>query len=180
MVSPAQTRGDEALALILRAELIERLGAVLQAPEVLKACIGAAHDVGCHDVGGDGEVETTEAAGHCHAHQAGLAAGGQILLGAGSVGDTAVGHCRTVVVHVGGVVGDGGAAKLAHNLEHAVVVVHGVVVVERRVVKLLRIGEVALFQSHDLAHQGMLEVKFKIGIVSIEISHGCAYLEFFL
>ena len=53
---------DEALALVVGAEFIECLGAVLKAPEVLEACIGTAYDVGGHDVGGDGEVEASVAA----------------------------------------------------------------------------------------------------------------------
>ena len=66
--------GDEASALVFATEFVESFGAVLQAPEVFETGIGARHDVGGHDVGCDGEVQTTEAAGHSHTHEAGLTA----------------------------------------------------------------------------------------------------------
>ena len=66
--------GDEAGALVFVTEFVEGFGAVLEAPEVFEAGIGARHDVGGHDVGCDGEVQTTEAAGHSHTHEAGLTA----------------------------------------------------------------------------------------------------------
>ncbi len=81
--------GNETQFLVFVTEFIESFGAVLQTPEVFKTCIGTAYDVGSHDIGGDGEVKTTETAGHCHTHEAGLTAYFEILDGRTGIVGTA-------------------------------------------------------------------------------------------
>ena len=82
--------GNETCFLIFVGKFINGLGAVLKTPEVFETCICAADDIGCHYVGGNREVETTEASGHCHAHQTCFAAGVK-------VGDCSVGiDCAAV------------------------------------------------------------------------------------
>ncbi len=76
-----------------------------------------------------------------------------------------------------GILGDGGAAKLANDFKDALVVVHRVGEINRRVVKLVGVDEVALLQADDFLHQGVLEVELQRLVVCIEVSH---YFEFFL
>ncbi len=113
--------GDEAGLLLFVGKLIDGLGTILQTPEILESGVGAADDVGGHDIGSDGEVETAEATGHGHAHEAGLAASLEILFGLVGIDDAVVLHAGTLMVYVLGVGGDDVAADLAYYLEHAVV-----------------------------------------------------------
>ena len=81
------------------------------------------------------------------------------------------------MVHAFGVVGYGGAAEVAHDFKHAVVVVHRVLEVEGGIVEFLSFGEITFFESYNLLHQRMLEMELQIGIVCIKISH-CVKLFF--
>ena len=76
-----------------------------------------------------------------------------------------VDHARALVVHALGVGGDHLAADLAGDLQHAAVGVHSVFEILRRIVVEVFLGETALFQLHDLAHQRMLEVELQILVI---------------
>lgn len=163
--------GDVLGALLLAAELIESLGAVLETPEVLEARIGAADDVGGHDIGGDGEVETAEATGHRHAHQACLAAYVEVLDGTVGIESAAVGAGSALVVDALGVGSDGVAANFADDFEYLLIVVHSIPEVLGSIVEFFGFGVVPFLQGHDFLHQGMMQMVAQIGIVCIEVSH---------
>ena len=78
----------------------------MQSPKIFEPGIGTADDVGCHDIRGNGEVEAAETSGHGHAHKSGLSACLEVADGSGSVGYAAIADAGTVVVYIGGVVGD--------------------------------------------------------------------------
>ena len=87
------------------------------------------------------------------------------------------------MVHVFGIVGDGGAAEFADDFKDFVIVVHGILEIVGRVVVLVGFGIVAFFQGDYFLHQRMAQVMLKVWIVSIKVSHNLesgAYLEFFL
>ncbi len=172
--------GDETRALVVVAEFIKGFGAILKTPEVFKTGIGAAHDVGSHDIGGDGEIETTETAGHSHTHQTGLAAKVEVYLCAGGISHAAIVYGGAVMVDRLSVFGNSCAAYFAHDFEHALIVVHSVLKIERSVIEFVGVGEVAFFEFNNLAHHRMFQMMSQVGIVCIEISHGGVYLEFFL
>ena len=125
------------------------------------------------------EVQTTETAGHRHAHQTRLAASVKILLRALGIYHAAILHAGTVVIHILCVLGDDVAADLTDDIEHAVIAVHSVLEILWCVVEFVRIGEVSLLELHNLLHHRMIEVKFQSLVICIEISH-LVYLEFFL
>ena len=75
------------------------------------------------------------------------------------------------MVYVLGVGGDDVAANLAYDLQHAVVRVLGVGIVEGSIVKFVGVGIIALFEGDNLLHQRMGQVMPEVGIVCIEISH---------
>ncbi len=89
----------------------------------------------------------------------------------------AVLHNRAFVVNILGILCYHICANVAHDFEHTVIAVHCVVEILGRVVKLVSVGEVSLFELHNLFHHGMAEMVFKRVIVIIEVSH---YFEFFL
>ena len=150
---------------LLRSELIERLGAVLQSPDVLEAGVGACdHLVGHHEAD-QREVQSVVLAGQRHAAQTRIDDGLHVDDRARSVLHMVVDHARTLVVHAFGVGGDHLAADLAGDLQHAAVVVHRVFEILRRIVVEVFLRETALFQFHDLAHQRMLEVELQILII---------------
>ena len=146
-------------------ELIERLGAVLQSPDVLEAGIGACdHLVGHHEAD-QREIQSVVLAGKRHAAQARIDDGLHVLDRARSILHVVVDHARALVVHALGVEGDHLAADLAGDLQHAAVGVHSVFEILRRIVVEVFLGETALFQLHDLAHQRMLEVELQILVI---------------
>ncbi len=158
--------------LVFATEFIQGFGAVLQSPEVFEPGIGAADDVGSHNVWSDGEIESAKTSGHGHTHKSGLTACLKVADCSGGVGHASVAYGGTVVVYIGGVVGDDVAAEVAYDLQYAVVVVDGVIVVYGSVVILLCLRVVALFEGDNLAHHGMRQVVAQVGIVCIEVCHG--------
>ena len=163
--------GDETGVLVLVAEFIEGFDAVLQAPDVAEAGIARCHQLGAHGVGRDGEVESAVHTGHGHTVQPGLHHGVQI-------GRCARGVTHAVALMVGafqvnalGIVGNGGSGQFARDVEHAVVVVHRVVEVERRIVVGVLVAEISFLQFHDALHQRVVQLKAQFCVVSIIVCH---------
>ena len=69
-------------------------------------------------------------------------------------------------------------SNVACNLQHTVVVVYSVVVVNRRLVKLILVGITTFLQFNDAFHQRMGKMELQFRIVSIIICH--SYFEFCL
>ncbi len=83
-----------------------------------------------------------------------------------------VDYLGTLVVYILGIGGDDVAADFAYDVEHSLIVVHGILKVEGRVVIFLGIGIVTLLERNNLLHQRMGQMMLEVGIVCIEISHG--------
>ena len=149
---------DETHALVFVAELVERFGAVLQAPQVLEACIGRADHVGSHDVGHYREVEAAKPARHGHTHQAGLAACLKVARRAGGIRHAAALAHRTVVVHTFGVGSYDFGTHFTHNLKHLVVAVHCVGKVHWGIVVFVLVGKVALLEFNYALHQRVIQM----------------------
>ena len=49
-----------------------------------------------------------------------------------------------------------------------------------RIVKIVGIAVSTFLKIDNLLHQRMREMVFEVGVIGIEISHGCFYFEFFL
>ncbi len=171
---------NKAGTLVLVAEFIERLDAVLQGPDVLETGVrGGDHFVDGR-VGGNREVETAEAARHRDTVEAGLAGGFQVLVGLGCVADAAVFAVGAFGVHVFRVREDGVRGDVACDFEHAVVAVYRVGVVFRRVVKAVLVGVAVFLELHDALHQGRtFKVELNLWMVCVKIRHN-AYLLFAL
>ena len=56
-------------------------------------------------------------------------------------------------------------------IQHALVRIHRVLKVERRIVKFLALGIVALTQGNDFLHQRVTQVVLERFIVGIKVSH---------
>ncbi len=113
--------GNITLLLVIVGKFVDGLGAVLQTPEGLETCIGATYDFSRHDIRSDGEVETAETTGHCHAHDTCFTAYIEVMGGTGSVRSASVGTSGTGVVNFFSVVGNSGTAYIAYDFEHLIV-----------------------------------------------------------
>ena len=171
---------DKAGTLVLVAEFIQGLDAVLEGPDVLETGVrGGDHFVDGR-VGGNREVETAEAARHGHAIEAGLAGGFQVLVGLACIAHAAVFAVGAFGVHVFGVREDGVRGDVACDFEHAVVAVYRVGVVFRRVVKAVLVGVAVFLELHDALHQRRaFKVELNLWMVCVKIRHN-AYLLFAL
>ena len=159
--NPRQVFGLE----LLRGELVERLGTVLQTPDVLEAGIGAGdHLVGHHEAD-QREIQAVVLAGQRKAAQARVDDGLHVLNRARSVLHVVVHDAGAFVIHALGIGSNDLAADFTGDLQHAAVGVHGVFEILRREIVEVFLGEAALFQLHDLAHHRMLEVELQILIV---------------
>ena len=156
---------QELLLLLLRGELVERLGAVLQAPDVLEARIGARDHLVGHDEAHEREVQSVVLAREGHAAQSGIDHRLHVLDRPRGVFHVVVHHARAFVVDALGVRRNDVAAHAAGDLQHAAVRVHRVVEILRSVVVEILLGKTALLQLHDLPHQRMVEVELQILVI---------------
>ncbi len=147
--------GDKAGTLVVVAELIEGLDAVLQGPDVFETGVCSGDHFVDGRVGGNREVQAAKAARHRDAVEASLAGGFQVLVGLACVAHAAVFAVGALGVHVFGVGEDGVGGDVASHFEHAVVVVHRVGKIFRRVVKAVLVGVAVFLELHDALHQGM-------------------------
>ncbi len=171
---------DKAGTLVLVAEFIERLDAVLQGPDVLETGVRRGDHFVDGRVGGNREVEAAEAARHGHAIESGLAGGFQVLVGLARVTHAAVFAVGAFGVHVFRVREDGVRGDVACDFEHAVVAVYRVGVVFRRVVKAVLVGVAVFLELHDALHQRRaFKVELNLWMVCVKIRHN-AYLLFAL
>ena len=150
---------------LLRSELVERLGAVLKAPDVLEAGVGARHHFVGHHEADQREVKTVVLARKRHAAQARIDDRLHVPDRTRSVLHMVVHHAGAFVVHALGIRSNDLAADLARDLQHAAVGVHSVFEILRREIVEVLFGETALFQLHDLAHHRMPKVELQIFVI---------------
>ena len=171
---------DKAGTLVLVAEFIQGLDAVLQGPDVLETGVRRGDHFVDGRVGGNREVEAAEAARHGHTVEASLAGGFQVLVGLARVTHAAVFAVGAFGVHVFRVREDGVRGDVACDFEHAVVAVYRVGVVFRRVVKAVLVGVAVFLELHDALHQRRaFKVELNLWMVCVKIRHN-AYLLFAL
>ncbi len=84
---------------------------------------------------------------------------------------TAVGAGCALMVDTFGIVCYQAAAEVAYDFKNLFIIVHGVLIVEGRIVEFHGVCEVAFLEFDNLAHQWMVEVMLESWIVGIEISH---------
>ena len=175
--------GEEALLLVLIGKFVDSFSAVLQTPNILESCIGTAHNVVCHNVRNNREVQAVIATWQRNAHHAGLVDCIEVLLCAFGIFNMTVNHVRTFGIYRFGIWGNHLCSQFASNLKHLTIRVHRIFKVDWCIVIFFAINKVAFLERNDSFHQRMVEVILKRFIVGIKISHFCLmfiYLEFFL
>ncbi len=171
---------DETGTLVFVAEFIERFNAVLEGPDVLETGVCRGDHFVDGRVGGNREVETAKAARHRDTVEASLAGGFEVFVGLGCVADAAVFAVRAFGIHVFGVREDRVCGDVASDFEHAVVVVHSVGKIFRRIVEIVLVSKAVFLELDNALHQGAaFEVEFNLGVICVEICHS-AYLLFAL
>ena len=171
---------DKAGTLVLVAEFIQGLDAVLQGPDVLETGVCRGDHFVDGRVGGNREVQAAETARHGHAIEAGLAGGFQVLVGLACVTHAAVFTVGAFGVHVFGVREDGVRGDVTSDFKHAVVAVYRVGVVFRRIVKAVLVGVAVFLELHDALHQRRaFKVELNLWMVCVKIRHN-VYLLFAL
>ena len=164
---PGQILGLE----LLGRELVQRLGTVLQAPDVLEAGVGARDHLIRHHEIDEREVQPLVLARQRQPEQAGLTQRLDIAGRARSILHVIVHDLGAVVIDSLGVRGDHVAAHFADDFHHAAVAVLSVLEIDRRVVVRILVGISFLLELHDLLHQRMIHVELEILVVQKEISH---------
>ena len=144
-------------------KFVKGFGAILQSPEIFESGIGTRHNVGSHDIRHDGEVQPAVTARHGHAHQPGFTHGIKVLLCAAGVGYSSVGYRGAFPINALGIRGNNFGADLADHLEHALVAVHRIVEVDRRIIVFVFISKFAFFQFHNPPHQRVMQVMTQRG-----------------
>ena len=150
---------------LLAGEFVDRLGAVLQTPDVFEAGIAAGHHLVGHHEADERHVQTLVLAGQVNAAQTGLADCLEVGLRAAGVHHVVVHHLRAFLVDILGVGGDHVGADVTRDLQHAAVAVHGILEVGRCVVVEILLREVLLAQLHDLLHQRMVQLELQVLII---------------
>ena len=163
---------DKAGTLVLVAEFIQGLDAVLQGPDVLETGVCRGDHFVDGRVGGNREVEAAKAARHRDTVEASLAGGFEVFVGLGCVADAAVFAVRAFGIHVFGVREDRVCGDVARDFEHAVVVVHSVGKIFRRIVEIVLVCKAVFLEFDNVLHQGAaFEVEFNLGVICVEICH---------
>ena len=112
---------DETAVLVFVSEFVEGFDTVLQRPDVSEARIGLCHDFGAHGVGGNREVQSSEAAWHGHAVQPGFHHGIKVLLRARSIFHPSACMVRTFQVYAFGIGCNHFSGDFAGDFQHFVV-----------------------------------------------------------
>ena len=171
---------NEAGTLIVVTEFVQSLDTVLQGPDVFETGVGRGDHFVDGRVGGHRKVQATVATRHGHAVEACLAGGFEVVVGLACVANATVGAVRAFGIHVFGIREDGVRGDVASDFENAVVVVHSVGKIFRRIVEVVLVSVAALLELDNALHQGRtFEVEFNLGMICVEICHS-AYLLFAL
>ena len=171
---------NETGTLIVVTEFVQGLNAVLQRPDVFETGVGRGDHFVDGRVGGHREVEAAVATRHGHAIEAGLAGGFEVIVSLASVANATVGTVRAFGINVFGIREDGVRGDVASDFENAVVVVHSVGKIFRRIVEIVLVSKAVFLEFDNALHQGAaFEVEFNLGVICVEICHS-AYLLFAL
>ena len=60
---------------------------------------------------------------------------------------------------------------IAGNIQQSLVVLNGILVVDRCIFELVFLYVIALLQVHNTLHEGVIEMKFNLRVITIVISH---------
>ena len=171
---------DKAGTLVVVTEFVQGFDTVLQGPDVFETGVGGSDHFVDGGVGGHREVEAAVATRHGHAVEACLAGSFEVLVGLGGVANATVGTVRAFGIHIFGIREDGVRGDVASDFENAVVVVHSVGKIFRRIVEVVLVSVAVLLELDNALHQGTtFEVEFNLGMICVEICHS-AYLLFAL
>ena len=171
---------DKAGTLVVVTEFVQGFDTVLQRPDVFETGVGRGYHFVDGRVGGHREVQAAVATRHGHAVEACLAGGFEVVVGLACVANATVGTVRAFGIHIFGIHCHGVGGDVASDIENAVVVVHSVGKIFRRIVEVVLVSVAALLELDDALHQGRtFEVEFNLGMICVEICHS-AYLLFAL
>ena len=164
------------LSLLVIAECIESLYAILQRPHVVKPGIGSGNQLGSHGVGRHRHIQPSVAARHGDPVHPSLYHGIQILLGALSISYAAILAMSLLDVHALGIGIDHVGGYLSYDFKNLIVRIKRILVVLRSVIEFILVGVAAFFQEADSLHEGIPQMESQFIIICIKISH----LEFYL
>ncbi len=153
------------LPLLLVAELVKGLDAVLKTPYVFKPCVARRNYFVCKSVCRNGEIKTAIPARHGHSVHPRSYSVGEVLLCALGVAHTSVLEVRAFGINALGIGGHDICRYIAHDFEHTVVAVHCVVEVNGRIIVFCRIRIVAFAESDNLFHKGVIQMELQFRLI---------------
>ena len=165
--------------LIFITKLIERLDTILQAPDITESCIFCCNNFSTHRVRSDGEIETAKATRHRHTVHTCAHHRLQISFCSRSITNAVAFMVRTFKVYSLSIIGNGSSCYVANYVEHAIVTIHRIGIVQRCVIKFIFVCKVAFFQLNDALHKRMVQLELQFLMIAITICH-ISYLLFSL
>ena len=64
---------------------------------------------------------------------------------------------------------------IAGNIQQSLVVLNGILVVDRSIFELVFLYVIAFLQVHNTLHEGVIEMKFNLRVITIIIGHSCIF-----
>ncbi len=160
---------------LIGGELKNRLPAVLQTPYVGKTGIGPGDQLGSHDVRHHREVQSVIFAREIHPDNPGTGQSLMILPGSAGINDMTVSDSRPFMIDILCIGGDHLGTDGPDDLQHPVIVVHGILKIMRCIIILIPVPVIHLLQPDDLFHRRVCKVEPQVTVVGIEICHWCGY-----
>ena len=169
--------GNVLLSLFLVAKAIERLDAVLQAPDVLEASIAGRDNLVRCGIDCDRQVQATIAARHRHAVHACLNHGVEVLVGLRSISDATLFEVRPLGINSLSIGSHNVRHDVAHDVQHLVIRIHRIRKVLRSLVVLVFILVLTFLELNDALHQRtVLELELNLIYVVIIVCHVTLFL----
>ena len=151
--------------LLLRGKLVQCLGTILQAPDILEARIGTRNHLVRHNEAGKREVQTAKSARQRKAIQSGLIHSLHIFNRARSILHSIIHYPGALLINTLGIGRNHITTYSARNLHYATIIIHSILKVMRRIVIERCFRESTLLQFHNLLHHRMREVVLQIFII---------------
>ena len=161
--------------LLLRAKLIERLGTILQSPDILETGIGTGDHLIDHDRTQQRQVQTAKTTRQSHTIQPGGMESSQIFDRTRGITHPIPLVVRTFTIHRLGIGGQRLATHLTGQLHHTTQRIHRIVKILGSKIILLPLGIAAFAQLQESLHQRMLQLQLQICIIKKEICHYFAF-----